>query len=100
MCSRDRYNHSCPEIFQFYFSQISSDKYPQLLKRDLAENSYYRSVNALQHALCFHQFQELFDYLKPSNVSKSKYHACLGHIKTESNLAYYAHKGVRFFMHI
>ncbi|WP_156518134.1 hypothetical protein, partial [Wolbachia endosymbiont of Nomada panzeri] len=65
--------NSYPEIFEFCFSQISPDKYPEFLKRDLAENGYYGSLNTLQGALRFDQFQKLFDYLKPSNVSEGKY---------------------------
>lgn len=90
---------SYPEIFEFCFSQISPDKYPELLKRDLAENGYYGSLNTLQGALRFDQFQELFDYLKPSNVSEDKYHVWLQHIKTE-NGSCYAGEGVKLFMHM
>ncbi|WP_265026761.1 MULTISPECIES: hypothetical protein [unclassified Wolbachia] len=91
--------NSYPEIFEFCFSQISPDKYPELLKRDLAENGYYGSLNTLQGALRFDQFQALFDYLKPSNVSEDKYLVWLHHIKTE-NSSYYAGEGAKLFMHM
>ncbi|WP_264376371.1 MULTISPECIES: hypothetical protein [unclassified Wolbachia] len=91
--------NSYPEIFEFYFSQISPDKYPELLKRDLAENGYYGSLNTLQGALRFDQFQALFDYLKPSNVSEDKYLVWLHYIKTE-NSSYYAGEGAKLFMHM
>ncbi|WP_395461044.1 hypothetical protein [Wolbachia endosymbiont (group B) of Ablattaria laevigata] len=91
--------NSYPEIFEFCFSQISPDKYPELLKRDLAENGYYGSLNTLQGALRFDQFQALFDYLKPSNVSEDKYLVWLHYIKTE-NSSYYAGEGAKLFMHM
>ncbi|XGA08444.1 MAG: hypothetical protein U0X86_000680 [Wolbachia endosymbiont of Xenopsylla cheopis] len=92
--------NSYPEIFEFCFSQINPNKYLELLKRDLAENGYYGSLNTLQSALRFDQFQKLFDCLNPSNISEDKYHAWLKHIKIESSLAYYANEGARLFMHI
>lgn len=55
---------SYPEIFEFCFSQISPDKYPDLLKRDLAENRYYGSLSTIQKAPCFDQFQKLYECLK------------------------------------
>ncbi|WP_341814103.1 hypothetical protein [Wolbachia endosymbiont (group A) of Nomada flava] len=91
--------NSYPEIFEFCFSQITPDKYLELLKRDLAENGYYGSLNTLQGALRFDQFQKLFDYLKPSNVSEDKYLVWLHYIKTE-NSSYYAGEGAKLFMHM
>lgn len=91
--------NSYPEIFEFCFSQISPDKYPELLKRDLAENGYYGSLNTLQSALRFDQFQKLFDFLKPSDVSEDKYLVWLHYIKTE-NSSYYAGEGAKLFMHM
>lgn len=91
--------NSYPEIFEFCFSQISPDKYPELLKRDLAENGYYGSLNTLQGALRFDQFQRLFDCLKPSDVSEDKYLVWLHYIKTE-NSSYYAGEGAKLFMHM
>ncbi|UXX40634.1 MULTISPECIES: hypothetical protein [unclassified Wolbachia] len=91
--------NSYPEIFEFCFSQINPDKYTELLKRDLAENGYYGSLNTLQGALRFDQFQALFDYLKPSNVSEDKYLVWLHYIKTE-NSSYYAGEGAKLFMHM
>lgn len=49
--------NSYPEIFEFCFSQTSPDKYPELLKRDLAKNGFYGSLNMLQGALRFDQFR-------------------------------------------
>lgn len=92
--------NSYPEIFEFCFSQITPDKYPELLKRDLAENGYYGSLDTLQSALRFDQFQKLFDYLKPSDISEDEYHVWLKCIKTENDSAYYANEGVKLFMHM
>ncbi|WP_410542224.1 hypothetical protein [Wolbachia endosymbiont of Tetranychus urticae] len=50
------YNYSCPEIFEFCFSQVSPSRYKELLRRDLAENSYYGSLSALLEARCFDQY--------------------------------------------
>lgn len=65
----NRYN-SYPEVFEFCFSQINPDKYQELLKRDLAENRYYGSLNILQNELRFDQFQKLFRCLKSYDVPK------------------------------
>ncbi|WP_353287785.1 hypothetical protein [Wolbachia endosymbiont (group B) of Gerris lacustris] len=92
--------NSYPEIFEFCFSQISPDKYPELLKRDLAENGYYGSLNTLQGALRFDQFQRLFDCLSPNDVPEDKYHIWLIFIEIEKYSECYANAGVRLFMHM
>ncbi|WP_264374820.1 hypothetical protein [Wolbachia endosymbiont (group B) of Carcina quercana] len=93
--------NSYPEIFEFCFSQISPDKYPELLKRDLAENGYYGSLNTLQGALRFDQFQRLFDCLKPSDVSGDYYCVWLKYIrKIESYSKSCVDEGIRLFMHM
>ncbi|WP_353287621.1 hypothetical protein [Wolbachia endosymbiont (group B) of Gerris lacustris] len=93
--------NSYPEIFEFCFSQINPDKYPELLKRDLAENGYYGSLNTLQSALRFDQFQRLFDCLKPSDVSGDYYCVWLKYIrKIESYSKSCVDEGIRLFMHM
>ncbi len=93
--------NSYPEIFEFCFSQITPDKYPELLKRDLAENGYYGSLNTLQGALRFDQFRELFDFLKPSDVSEDYYCVWLEYIrKIESYSEFCVDEGIRLFMHM
>ncbi|WP_214303320.1 hypothetical protein [Wolbachia endosymbiont of Erebia cassioides] len=93
--------NSYPEIFEFCFSQITPDKYPELLKRDLAENGYYGSLNTLQGALRFDQFQRLFDCLKPSDVSGDYYCVWLKYIrKIESYSKSCVDEGIRLFMHM
>ncbi|WP_264723279.1 MULTISPECIES: hypothetical protein [unclassified Wolbachia] len=93
--------NSYPEIFEFFFSQISPDKYLELLKRDLAENRYYGSLNALQGALCFDQFQKLFDCLKPSSISEDYYCIWLKYIrKVENYSECCVDEGVKLFMHM
>ncbi|WP_265024164.1 hypothetical protein [Wolbachia endosymbiont (group A) of Epagoge grotiana] len=82
-------------------SQITPDKYPELLKRDLAENGYYGSLNTLQGALRFDQFQRLFDCLKPSDVSGDYYCVWLKYIrKIESYSKSCVDEGIRLFMHM
>lgn len=89
-----------PEIFKFCFSQISPDRYSELLKRDFAENSYYGSVNILQNALCFDQFQRLFDCLKPNDLSDNKYCCLLWSLKLERYSEPYVKAAVDLFMHM
>ncbi|WP_147269177.1 hypothetical protein [Wolbachia endosymbiont of Cylisticus convexus] len=93
--------NSYPEIFEFCFGQISPDKYPELLKRDLAENHYYGSLNTLQRMLCFDQFQKLFDCLKPSDISEDRYSIWLNYVeKVEGYSKCYVDAGVKLFMHM
>ncbi len=93
--------NSYSEIFEFCFSQISPDRYPELLKRDLAENGYYGSLNTLQDALRFDQFQKLFDYLKPSDVSENCYYIWLKYMKELENYSKSCiDEGVKLFMYM
>ncbi|MGL9717767.1 MAG: hypothetical protein ACR5K9_03605 [Wolbachia sp.] len=92
--------NSCPEVFEFYFSQMSTDKYPELLKRDFAQNRHYGSLNTLQGALCFDQFQRLFDCLKPSDILANKYRCWLKYIEVEKYSEPYVEAAVNLFMHM
>lgn len=93
--------NSYPEIFEFCFSKISPDKYPELLKRDLAKNGYYGSLDTLQGALRFDQFQKLFDCLGPSDVSENCYCIWLKFIKElESYSDSCIDAGVKLFMYM
>ncbi|WP_341814067.1 hypothetical protein [Wolbachia endosymbiont (group A) of Nomada flava] len=93
--------NSYPEIFEFCFSQISPDKYPEFLKRDLAENGYYGSLGTLQSALRFDQFQKLFDCLKPSSISEDYYYIWLKYIKELENYSRSCiDEGVNLFMYM
>ncbi|WP_353286048.1 hypothetical protein [Wolbachia endosymbiont (group A) of Philanthus triangulum] len=91
--------NSYPEIFEFCFSQISPDKYPELLKRDLAENGYYGSLNTLQGALRFDKFQELFDCLKPNDVPEDDYNIWLD-MEIKKHSEPYVIESVKLFMHM
>lgn len=93
--------NSYPEIFEFCFSQISPGRYPELLKRDLAENGYYGSLNTLQGALRFDQFQRLFSCLKPSSISEDYYYIWLKYIKELGNYSKSCiDEGVKLFIHM
>ncbi|WP_265044165.1 hypothetical protein [Wolbachia endosymbiont (group A) of Epagoge grotiana] len=93
--------NSYPEIFEFCFSQVNPDKYPELLKRDLAENGYYGSLNTLQGALRFDQFQRLFSCLKPSSISEDYYYIWLKYIKELENYSRSCiDEGVNLFMYM
>lgn len=95
------YCNSCPEIFEFFFSQISPDKYPELLKRDFTENRYYGSLDALRSALRFDQFCELFDCLKPSSISENNYFIWLKYLReVEDYSECCVNEGVKLFMHM
>ncbi|WP_353288910.1 hypothetical protein [Wolbachia endosymbiont (group A) of Pogonocherus hispidulus] len=89
-----------PEVFEFCFSQIDPDKYPELLKRDFAQNGHYGSLSVLRDAFCFDQFQRLFDCLNPRDISEDFYCALLGSVKVEDYLGHYVDAGVRLFMHM
>ncbi|WP_425385307.1 hypothetical protein [Wolbachia endosymbiont (group B) of Schoenobius gigantella] len=91
--------NSYPEIFEFCFSQISPDKYPELLKRDLAENGYYGSLSTLQGALRFDKFQELFDCLKPNDVPEDDYNIWLD-MEIKKHSEPYVSESVKLFMHM
>ncbi|WP_349967057.1 hypothetical protein [Wolbachia endosymbiont of Armadillidium arcangelii] len=91
--------NSYPEIFEFCFSQITPDKYPELLKRDLAENGYYGSLNTLQGALRFDQFQKLFDFLSPNSVSEDDYNIWLD-MEIKKHSEPYVNEIVKLFMHM
>lgn len=92
--------NSYPEIFEFRFSQISPDKYPELLKSDFAENRYYGSLNTLQRMLHFDQFQKLFDCLKPNDLSDKKYSCMLWSIKLGSYSEPYIKAATDLFMYM
>ncbi|MFP3022922.1 MAG: hypothetical protein ACEY3K_08440 [Wolbachia sp.] len=93
--------NSYPEIFEFCFSQITPDKYPELLKRDLAENGYYGSLDTLQSALRFDQFQKLFDCLGSSDVSENCYYIWLRYIEELENYSKSCiDEGVKLFMYV
>ncbi|WP_338406601.1 MULTISPECIES: hypothetical protein [unclassified Wolbachia] len=93
--------NSYPEIFEFCFSQINPDKYPELLKRDLAENGYYGSLDTLQSALRFDQFQKLFDCLGSSDVSEDYYYIWLRYIEELENYSKSCiDEGVKLFMYV
>ncbi|RDD34438.1 hypothetical protein Wcon_01485 [Wolbachia endosymbiont of Cylisticus convexus] len=91
--------NSYPEIFEFCFSQINPGKYPELLKRDLAENGYYGSLNTLQGALRFDQFQKLFDFLSPNSVSEDDYNIWLD-MEIKKHSEPYVNEIVKLFMHM
>ncbi|MFP3015093.1 MAG: hypothetical protein ACEY3B_02070 [Wolbachia sp.] len=91
--------NSYPEIFEFCFSQINPDKYPELLKRDLAENGYYGSLNTLQGALRFDQFQRLFDCLRPNDVPEDDYNIWLD-MEIKKHSEPYVSESVKLFMHM
>ncbi|WP_253303212.1 hypothetical protein [Wolbachia endosymbiont of Phyllotreta cruciferae] len=88
-----------PDVFEFCLSQISPDKYPELLKRDLKKNGYYGSLNVMNDMLGFDKFQELFDCLKPSDVKEDDYRLWVNFM-TRDCPECYLDKGVNVFMHM
>jgi hypothetical protein len=89
-----------PDVFEFCFGQISPDKYSEFLKRDLRKNRHYASLHRTLEVLNFDKFQELFDCLKPSNVSATYYQVWLKCIKIQDYSESYAHEAARLFIHI
>lgn len=89
-----------PDVFEFCFSQISPDRYPELLKRDLEKNGCYDSLNRMKNMLSFDKYQDLFDCLKPSDISEDYYNARLGYIEIQDYSGHYVDTAKKLFMHI
>ncbi|WCR58420.1 hypothetical protein [Wolbachia endosymbiont of Ctenocephalides felis wCfeJ] len=66
-----------PDVFEFCLSQISPDRYPELLKRDLERNTEYASLYRMLEMFNFDRFQKLFDFLKPCNIPEDDYYLWL-----------------------
>lgn len=90
----------CPDIFEFFFNQINPDRYPELLRRDLEKNGHYGSLNKMKDMLNFDKSQELFDCLKPGNISEDYYHLRLECIEIQNYPEYYVDAATKLFMHI
>ncbi|MGL9757510.1 MAG: hypothetical protein ACR5LA_01325 [Wolbachia sp.] len=88
-----------PDVFEFCLSQISPDKYLELLKRDLGKNGYYGSLNRIKDVLSFDKFQELFDCLKPSDIKEDDYRLWLKFMIKDCP-EHYLGEGVEVFMHM
>lgn len=61
------YFEAYPDVFEFCCSQITPDRYPELLKRDLEKNTYYTSLYTMLKISSIDEYQRLFDYLKLIN---------------------------------
>lgn len=88
-----------PDIFEFFLDQINPDRYPELLKRDLEKNGYYGSLNKMKDVLSFDKFQELFDCLKPSDITEDDYRLW-SKFMIKDCPEYYLGEGVGVFMHM
>ncbi|WP_339045138.1 hypothetical protein [Candidatus Mesenet endosymbiont of Agriotes lineatus] len=88
-----------PDIFEFFLNQIDPDRYPELLKRDLEKNGHYGSLNKMKDMPNFDKFQELFDYLKPSNITEDDYCLWLKFMIKDCP-EHYLDRGVKVFMHM
>ncbi|WP_353276294.1 hypothetical protein [Wolbachia endosymbiont (group B) of Villa cingulata] len=89
-----------PDIFEFFLNQINPDRYPELLKRDLEKNGHYGSLNKMKDMLSFDKFQELFDCLKPNDITEDSYHTRLFSIEIQNYSGHYADAAKELFMHI
>ncbi|OAM06474.1 MAG: hypothetical protein TV41_04045 [Wolbachia endosymbiont of Dactylopius coccus] len=94
------HDNGYPDVFEFCLSQISPDKYPELLKRDLEKNRYYGSLGRMLEMFNFDQFQRLFDCLEISDVQVGHYCTWLRCIKIESCSGQYLNAGVKLLMHM
>ncbi|WP_265029754.1 hypothetical protein [Wolbachia endosymbiont (group A) of Philonthus cognatus] len=90
----------CSDIFEFFFDQINPDRYPELLRRDLEKNGCYGSLNRMKEMLSFDKYQELFDCLKPSDISEDYYNARLDSIEIQKYSGRYADAAEKLFLHI
>ncbi|MFP3025066.1 MAG: hypothetical protein ACEY3L_01985, partial [Wolbachia sp.] len=63
-----------PDILEFFLNQISPDRYPELLKRDLEKNGHHGCLDRMKNMLSFDKCQQLFDCLKSSEISEDDYH--------------------------
>ncbi len=88
-----------PDIFEFFLSQVSPNRYPELLRRDLEKNGHYGSLNKMIDMPNFGKFQELFDCLKPSDVPENDYYIWLKCMIKECP-EHYLGTGVEVFMHM
>ncbi|WP_338406637.1 hypothetical protein [Wolbachia endosymbiont (group A) of Longitarsus flavicornis] len=88
-----------PDVFEFCLSQISPNKYSELLKRDLGKNGYYGSLNRMKDVFSFDKFQELFDCLKSSEISEDDYSLWLKFMIKDCP-EHYLGAGVEVFMHM
>lgn len=89
-----------PDVFEFCLSHISPDKYPELLKRDFAQDRYYDTLFSLKRSCSFDKLRTLFDYLRPSDISEYHYYTLLRSIEIEDYSEYYANMGVGFLMYM
>lgn len=89
-----------PDIFEFFFDQINTDRYLELLKRDLEKNGHYGSLNRIKDVLSFDKFQELFDCLKPSDISEDCYHTRLCSIEIQNYSGHYVDAAENLFIHM
>ncbi|QJT94775.1 hypothetical protein HGO48_05380 [Wolbachia endosymbiont of Diaphorina citri] len=94
------HDNGYPDVFEFCLSQISPNKYPELLKRDLEKNGYYGSISRMMNVLNFGKVQELFDCLKLSEISEDCYHTLLYSIKIQNYSGHYVDAAKELFLHI
>lgn len=88
-----------PDIFEFFLSQVSPNRYPELLRRDLEKNGHYGSLNKMKDMPNFGKFQELFDCLKSSEISEDDYSLWVKFMIKDC-LEHYLGAGVEVFMHM
>lgn len=74
------------EMVDFCLRHLSSDKYPELLKRDLAKNSYYSTISKLECDYFFEGARKLFELLKPEEFSFNGYSSSIYSVLGRMNL--------------
>ncbi|MFP3022387.1 MAG: hypothetical protein ACEY3K_05490, partial [Wolbachia sp.] len=89
-----------PDILEFFLNQISPDRYPELLKRDLEKNGHHGCLDRMKNMLSFDKCQQLFDCLKSSEISEDDYHIWLKYIEIQNYSGHYADAAKKLFMHI
>ncbi|WP_341819677.1 hypothetical protein [Wolbachia endosymbiont (group A) of Brachyopa scutellaris] len=92
--------NSYPEIFEFFFDQLTSDRYPELLKRDFAQDNYYDTLFTLKDSCSFDKLRVLFDCLHPSDILERHFYSLLRNMNIQSCQEYYAKAGIELFTHM
>ncbi|WP_339046588.1 hypothetical protein [Candidatus Mesenet endosymbiont of Agriotes lineatus] len=94
--------NSYPEVFEFFFDQISPDKYLELLRRDFDQGNYYDTLFTLKDSCSFDKLRTLFNCLRSNDIAERHYYSLLRNISIEIKgySEYYAKAGIEFLMHM
>lgn len=89
-----------PEIFEFCFSQISPDHYPEFIGRTYAEKGRMCIFRLLRYMRRFDYLQKLFDCLGPNLITEDNYRHWLKDLIQIQHSEIYANEAENLFIHI